>query len=85
MANYKIKIKQSAVKELYKLPQQVLTKILKKIEDLEGNPRPKGVIKLTNRELYRIRYGNYRILYTIDDDALIIQIVKIGHRRDIYR
>lgn len=85
MAKYKIEIKKSAVKELNNLPNNDLKKIIRKIQDLTNNPRPGGCKKLSGEEKYRIRSGNYRILYTIEDDVLIIYVIKIGHRKDVYR
>jgi mRNA interferase RelE/StbE len=85
MAKYKIEFKKSASKELNNLPSNDLKKIIKKIQNLADNPRPANCKKLTGEEKYRIRGGNYRILYLIEDDVLIIYIVKIGHRRDVYR
>jgi mRNA interferase RelE/StbE len=84
MAKYKIEIKKSAVKELNDLPANDLKRIIQKIQNLTYEPRPPGCKKLTGEEKYRIRSGNYRILYIIEDDILIIYIVKIGHRRDVY-
>ena len=85
MAKYKVEIKKSAVKELNNLPSNDLKRIIQKIHNLADNPRPPDSKKLTSEEKYRIRSGNYRILYLIEDDVLIIYIVKIGHRRDVYR
>ena len=85
MAKYKIQIKPSAVKELEKLPGKDLQKIISKIKSLSGDPRPPGCEKLSGDEKYRIRQGNYRIVYAIEDDILIVFVVKIGHRRDIYK
>ena len=84
MAKYKIEVKKSAVKELRSIPSNDLKRILAKIEMLADDPRPVGCIKLTGEELYRIRQGNYRILYTIEDDILTVFIIKVGHRRDVY-
>ena len=84
MAKYKIEIKRSAVKEIKKLSVKELKRILKVIEELADNPKPIGAIKLSNQELYRIRVGNYRILYEILDYQLKIIIVKVGHRKDVY-
>ena len=84
MAKYKIEVKKSAVKELESIPSNDLKRILAKIEMLADDPRPVGCIKLTGEEIYRIRQGNYRILYTIEDDILTVFIVKVGHRRDVY-
>lgn len=85
MGKYKIELKQSAVKELNKIPAKDLKKITTKIESLSTNPRPMGCEKLSTLERYRIRQGNYRILYSIKDDILTVYVIKIGHRKDIYR
>ena len=85
MATYKILIKPSAVKELKKIPQKYLKKIVDKIYSLASEPRPLGCEKLTNEEVYRIRYGIFRILYTIEDDKLVVIVIKIGHRKDVYK
>ncbi len=85
MEKYKILFKRSVTKDLRKIPDNDLSKILKNIENLANDPRPIGCEKLSSQEHYRIRQGNYRILYEIKDDYLIITIVKVGHRKDIYR
>jgi mRNA interferase RelE/StbE len=85
MAKYKIEIKKTAIKELNNLPPSDLKKILQRIQSLADDPRPPGCKKLSGEEKYRIRSGNYRILYMIEDDVLVIYIVKIAHRRDVYR
>ena len=85
MADYRILIKPSAVKELNKIPETEFPKIIARIEALSKNPRPKGCEKLAAQYSYRIRQGSYRIIYTIEDDRLIIIVIKIGHRRDVYR
>ena len=85
MAKYKLTIKKSAVKELADIPKKDLRKIVKRIQLLCKNPRPIGSQKLSARGQYRIRQGDYRIVYSIDDKELLIDIVKIGHRREIYR
>jgi mRNA interferase RelE/StbE len=85
MEKYRIEIKKSAVKELNSIPRKDLQKVIIKIKSLSSDPRPRGCIKLTNREDYRIRVGSYRIIYSINDDILIIIIIKIGHRKEIYR
>jgi mRNA interferase RelE/StbE len=85
VANYKILIKPSAVKELKKIPKKELKKITDRIQALSSDSRPPGCEKLAAQNAYRIRQGTYRIIYTIEDDKLIILIIKIGHRRDIYR
>ncbi|MEA3543994.1 MAG: type II toxin-antitoxin system RelE/ParE family toxin [Thermodesulfobacteriota bacterium] len=85
MVKYKIQVKKSAAKELSKIPKEALLKIIDKIECLADNPHPTGSIKLTNQEKYRVRVKNYRILYKIEEDILTIIVVKVGHRKDIYR
>ncbi len=85
MARYRIEVKKSAVKELSQIPKKDLVKIVKKINSLADNPRPKGSKKLSREEKYRIRYGKYRILYLIKDDLLVIYVIKVAHRKDIYR
>ncbi len=85
MARYRIEVKKSAVKELSQIPKKDLVKIVKKINSLADNPRPEGSKKLSREDKYRIRYGNYRILYLIKDDLLVIYVIKVAHRKDIYR
>jgi mRNA interferase RelE/StbE len=85
MARYRIEIKKSAVKELSQIPKKDLVKIVKNINSLADNPRPRGSKKLSREEKYRIRYGTYRILYLIEDDVLVICVIKVAHRKDIYR
>ena len=85
MENYKIYFRKSAIKEIKKLPNPTLQKIIKRIEALAIDPRPAGCEKLTGQEFYRIRQGNYRIVYSIQDDELTVWVVKISHRKDIYK
>ena len=85
MAKYRITIKKSAAKELEEIRKRDLRKIVKCIQSLVQNPRPQGVQKLSGQEQYRIRQGDYRIIYCIDDTNSIVDIIKIGHRREIYR
>jgi mRNA interferase RelE/StbE len=85
VANYKILIKPSAVKELNKIPKKEFSKITDKINSLSHDPRPSGCEKLAAQSAYRIRQGSYRIIYTIEDDKLTILVIKVGHRRDVYR
>jgi mRNA interferase RelE/StbE len=85
MGKYKIEIKKSAIKELYTIPEKILKKIIDKIKSLSNNPRPVGCIKLSKGKRYRIRQGNYRIIYSIEDDLLIVYIITIKHRKDVYR
>ena len=85
MAKYKIFIKKSAAHELENIPKKDLKKIVKRVQSLAENPRPRGSQRLSAQERYRIRQGNYRIVYSIEDKELTVQIFKIGHRREIYR
>lgn len=85
MAKYRIYIKQSAVKELESIPKRDLEKIIKRIQSLSQNPRPHGCQKLSAQERYRIRQGDYRIIYSIQEKELTVHIYKIGHRREIHR
>ncbi len=85
MAKYEISVKKSALKELNGIPKKELQKILKKIRALSSNPRPQGSQKLSHREQYRFRQGDYRIVYSIRDNELAVHIIKVGHRKEIYR
>jgi len=85
MAEYEIFFKDSVWKELKKVPKIELKKILSRVKALGNDPRPMGCEKLTGLELYRIRQGNYRIVYSIQDNALTVWVIKVGHRKDVYR
>lgn len=85
MGNYKVLIKPSAAKELESLPQKVRVRIARKIAELSNDPRPFGSEKLTGEEKYRVRQGSYRAVYSIQDSAQTVLVVKIAHRREIYR
>ena len=67
------------------IPQEDVRRILARIETLRENPRPPGSEKLSGQERYRVRQGNYRILYTVADAEVVVEIVKIGHRREVDR
>lgn len=83
---YEIELSNKAAKQLKKLSADIRDRINEKILELADNPRPSGVVKLENTgNKYRIRVGNYRILYEIQDDILIVKVVRVGHRRDVYR
>ena len=85
MASFEIIFKRSVAKDLRQIPKKDVAKILKRIDTLSAEPRPIGVEKLSGQEKYRIRQGVYRILYEIRNTELIVVVVKIGHRRDVYR
>jgi mRNA interferase RelE/StbE len=85
VASYNLFIKPSAAKELEVLPTKDRRKVITKIQALAGEPRLHGCEKLSGQEQYRIRQGHYRVVYEIDDAAQTVLIVKVGHRRDVYR
>ncbi len=85
MARYELRFKTSVAKDLRDVPQTDLRRILERIEALRDDPRPAGCEKLSAQERYRIRQGNYRILYEVLDAEVIVEVVKIGHRREVYR
>ncbi len=82
---YKISILRKAQKQLAKIPTSDYKKIKQAILDLAKDPRPSGSKKLKGRQGWRIRQGNYRVIYEIQDDQLVIIVLDIGHRKDIYR
>jgi len=85
MGVYKVYFKKSVLKDIEKIPKKDLRRIIKRIESLTNDPRPADHEKLTGQERYRIRQGNYRIVYSIQDDELTVWVIKVGHRRDVYR
>jgi mRNA interferase RelE/StbE len=86
MTSYKIEWKQSAKKELKKLNKQIIRRILQAIEKLAEDPYRSGSNKLIGSDsIYRLRVGNYRIIYDIRSDLQIVEIIKVGHRREVYR
>ncbi len=86
MRNYKILWKKSAIKEIAKIPKEIALNIYDSISGLKNNPRKKGSRKLRGSEvLYRIRVNEYRVIYSIYDDILVIEIIKIAHRKEVYR
>lgn len=85
MASYRILIKRSAAQELETVPLKDRRRLVRRIEALANNPRPMGGQKLSGEEKYRLRQGDYRILYEISDEELVVTVVRIGHRRDVYR
>jgi mRNA interferase RelE/StbE len=85
MGKYSVEIISKAEKEFIKLPEPVKAKIRKQILLLEDNPRPFGHKKLKETEYYRIRSGDYRVVYSIDDKTKIIKVLSIANRKDVYR
>jgi mRNA interferase RelE/StbE len=85
MAGYSIFFRETAHKDLWAIPKGDLERVLERISALSQDPRPAGSEKLTGEERYRVRQGDYRIVYSIHDDRLEVSVVKVGHRRDVYR
>jgi mRNA interferase RelE/StbE len=85
MEKYRITFKKSVAKDLRVIPKNDIKKILSKIEALAVNPRGKGCIKLSGQENYRVRQGLYRIVYEIKDDVLVVNVVKVAHRSQVYK
>jgi len=85
VASYRIVIKPSAVKEIEAIPKRDRIRIIHRIQELARDPRPAGCEKLSGHEKYRLRQGQYRVIYSISDRELTVLVVKVGHRRDIYR
>ncbi len=85
MANYNIVIKPSALKELEEIPKKDRLRVAERIQKLGSEPRPQGCQKLSGQERYRVRQGVYRIIYSIEDQIRIVSIVKIAHRKEVYR
>ena len=82
---YAIEYLPAALRALRKLPPQINARIIEKIESLGVHPRGPGTIKMQGAETYRVRVGDYRIIYAIADERLVVLIVDVGNRRDIYR
>ena len=82
---YTVLIKRSAEKEMDRLPAAAFRQMAEAILKLEREPRTKGSKKLRGAQDYRLRVGQYRILYSIDDDARVVEVIAVGHRRDVYR
>jgi mRNA interferase RelE/StbE len=85
MESYNVLIRESAAKELGRLPKKDLRRVVGRIRGLASDPRPHGCEKLSAQERYRIRQGDYRVVYSIDDDDRTVEVVKIGRRNEIYR
>jgi len=85
MAKYSVIFTKSSARELDAIGRKDAKRILRRASELAGNPRPIGCEKLSGRPLYRIRQGDYRVIYYIDDESCIVDIIKIGHRHEVYR
>ena len=82
---YRIEYAAAAARQIERLPRDVQSRVLGRIEALAHTPRPPGAIRLTGGDAYRIRVGDYRIIYAVADELLVVLIVKVGHRREVYR
>lgn len=85
MASYRLEFKKSVAKDLRKIPNQDVARILTRIRALSNEPRPVGAEKLSGEDKYRIRQGDYRIVYVVNDAEICVVVVKVGHRREVYR
>ncbi len=86
MASYKLLIKPSAAKEIESAPKKDRLRIIKRIRELSSDPRPAGCEKLSGHDdKYRVRQGTYRIVYSVSDVGLVVCVVKVGHRKEVYR
>lgn len=85
MAAYSLFLKESVEKDFEGIPKKDLRKILTRIKSLANDPRPSGCEKLTGQDRYRLRQGRYRIVYALQDEEHIVTVVKVGHRKDVYR
>lgn len=85
MAKYKLVIKKSVAKEMRPIPNRDVARILLRMEALQDDPRPVDSEKLSGQERYRVRQGVYRIVYEISDEHVIVTVVKVGHRKEVYK
>jgi mRNA interferase RelE/StbE len=85
MGRFRLVFKKSVAKDLRDIPKKDVSRILKCFDALAEDPRATGCEKLSGQERYRVRQGSYRVIYEIQDDVLVVQVVKVGHRREVYR
>jgi mRNA interferase RelE/StbE len=85
MARYELRVRPSVAKDLRGIPKADVTRILARIEALRDDPRAPGCEKLSGAELYRVRQGVYRIVYEIQDERIVVQVIRVGHRGEVYR
>ena len=83
--NYRVILSRSARKQMERISGEIETRVLARLSELEINPRPPGCKKLKNRDAWRIRVGDYRVIYEIHDKILQVIVVTVGHRREVYR
>jgi mRNA interferase RelE/StbE len=85
MGKYRILVRKSAANELARIPKKTLRRIIERIRSLGEEPRPQGNEKLSTQERYRIRQGDYRIVYSVDEGSQTVEVFKVGHRSEVYR
>ena len=85
MASYSLRVSRSAERELRGIPKPDLERILKRIRALADDPRPHGCVRLSGAPGYRVRQGDWRVIYEVDDLVRAVKIIKVGHRREVYR
>ncbi len=86
MESYKVRIKRSAVREIEAIPtKKDRQRVVARIRALASDPRPPGCQKLSGAQKYRVRQGRYRIVYGVEDDCLVVMVVRVAHRKDVYR
>jgi mRNA interferase RelE/StbE len=85
VAKFDLVFKESVSKDLKDIPKQDIQRILERIDSLREEPRPPGSVKLSGKEYYRVRQGNFRIIYEIQNTQLVVIVIKVGHRREVYR
>jgi len=85
VGRYSLEFKRSVARDVESIPKRDLRRIMDRIEALRDDPRPPGCVKLSGQEYYRVRQGNHRIVYEIADDRLVVVVIAVGHRRDVYR
>jgi mRNA interferase RelE/StbE len=83
--SYSVLVKRSAERELRDIPKRDLGRVMARIRGLAEDPRPPGGEKLSGHDRYRLRQGDYRVVYAVDDEERTVEVVKIGHRREVYR
>ncbi|MEO5715719.1 MAG: type II toxin-antitoxin system RelE/ParE family toxin [Luteolibacter sp.] len=86
MGSYRVEVAKGVEKDLRKIPAKDVARIIGAIEKLADNPQPQGSVKLSGYDIeYRIRVGDYRVIYQIHDSVLVVLVIEVGHRKDIYR
>ena len=85
MGRYRVVFRRSVARDLRRIPNRDVQRILSAIDSLAEEPRPPGCEKLSGQERFRVRQGNYRIIYEIEDEEVVVVVVKVGHRGDVYR